>query len=74
MKVKIDTVNESYTLPFSTKELFELFTEQVKVALLDETNTKGAKYESDKTSMYFPSLLLKNSVVEISKDSQVFFF
>lgn len=67
MVIKIISSFKEFSLNFSNEEDFIKIHEQITEALTDDSNTKGAFYEKDKSSQFFPALLLKNSVIEIDK-------
>lgn len=77
MKIKIINGTQEFNLYFDSKEDLQKVHAQIVEALTDSSNTKGARYTRDGDSKLFPSLFLKNSVIEIdeiTEENKIFMF
>ena len=70
MIIRIRSSVQVFALTFENDEEFKKIHHQIVEALTDSNNTKGVNYEKDGIVRMFPALLLKNSIIEIDKDSE----
>lgn len=65
MNIIIRTSIKEFILDFDNKEKLLEFYDEIKVLLMDPTNTTCVKYQQGEFIQLFPAMLIKNSVIEI---------
>ncbi|PQA90963.1 hypothetical protein B0A69_19725 [Chryseobacterium shigense] len=64
MRIKIQNSTSKHILSFDDEKEFKNFQLMITAALLDKENTHTVVFNKDEKIKIFPSLLLKNSIIE----------
>ncbi|MGE8526157.1 hypothetical protein [Chryseobacterium rhizosphaerae] len=64
MRIKIQNSTSKHILSFEEEKEFKNFQMMITTALLDKDNIQTVVHSKDENIKVFPSLLLKNSIIE----------
>ncbi|GAA5084333.1 hypothetical protein GCM10023210_04050 [Chryseobacterium ginsengisoli] len=64
MRIKIQNSTSKHILSFDDENDFKNFQMMITTALLDKENIQTVVFSKDENITIFPSLLLKNSIIE----------